>query len=194
MPHNPGDSADSEGYPPDHDEPAAANAAAGNGNGSRMKPSPSATDDDDEPIGYGRPPRQHRFKPGESGNPKGRAKGAKGMKSILRKEFSERVRITENGKSRTISKMELMVKRLAEKGAKGDFKSITKLIDLGMMVFGTEDEVRGAPSLTGDEQAIIDQVKKRRHALAGSNKSTRKGRAPNRVARTPTRDTKGAGR
>lgn len=194
MPHNPGGSADSEGYLPDGDEPAAAYAAAGNGHGSRRGLSPGEAEDDDEPVGYQRPPRKHRFKPGESGNPKGRAKGAKGMKTILRKEFSERVRITENGKSRTISKMELMVKRLAEMGAKGDFKSITRLIDLGMLVFGTEDEVRAAPSLTADEQSIIDQAKKRRRALAEIGQGARKGRGPNRASKTLNMGVKGEGR
>lgn len=29
------------------------------------------TDDDDD-VGYGRPPKKHRFKPGQSGNPRGR--------------------------------------------------------------------------------------------------------------------------
>jgi hypothetical protein len=28
--------------------------------------------DDDEPVGYGRPPKQHRFKKNQSGNPAGR--------------------------------------------------------------------------------------------------------------------------
>lgn len=27
-------------------------------------------------VGYGRPPRRHRLKPGQSGNPKGRPKGS----------------------------------------------------------------------------------------------------------------------
>ncbi len=149
---------------------ADAEALGALGRGKGGQGGPLSSSGEEESVGYKRPPSAHRFKPGQSGNAKGRAKGAKGMKSILTKEFNERVRITEGGKTRTISKMELMVKRLTEKGVKGDYKSITKLIELGLMVLGTEDEIVIAPTLTRDEQAIIDQAKKRRLALARSGR------------------------
>ena len=38
----------------------------------------------DDDVGYGKPPRSRRFKPGQSGNPKGRPKGAKNRDTILR--------------------------------------------------------------------------------------------------------------
>lgn len=44
----------------------------GNGRG------PSGGDGDDEDVGYGKPPKRTRFKPGQSGNPKGRPKRAFG--------------------------------------------------------------------------------------------------------------------
>jgi hypothetical protein len=34
-------------------------------------------DDGDSRVGYKRPPQHSKFKPGQSGNPKGRPKGAK---------------------------------------------------------------------------------------------------------------------
>lgn len=156
--------------------------AGGAGNGNRKLPPPAYSGEDDDGVGYKRPPKKHRFKPGQSGNPAGRAKGAKGLKSILKKELSGRVRISENdGKTRTISKMELLVKRLVEKGGKGDFKSIAKLLDLGALVFGMEDEQGKATALTREEQAIIDEAAKRRRALGGK---TRK--RPTPTNRKPT--------
>ena len=38
-----------------------------------------ANDVDAEKVGYGRPPLTTRFKPGESGNPRGRPKGSKSL-------------------------------------------------------------------------------------------------------------------
>ena len=178
--------------PPNLDDPDAAGdgeSAAkgpppengGSGDGNRQPPDPPPPDEDDEGVGYKRPPKKHRFKPGQSGNPAGRGKGAKGLKSILKKELSGRVRITENGKTRSISKMELLIKRLVEKGGKGDFKSLAKLLDLGALVFGMDDEERNVIALSREEQAIIDEAAKRRRALGGK---TRK--RPNPTNRKPT--------
>ena len=35
-------------------------------------------------VGYARPPKDSRFKPGQSGNPRGRARGAKNTSTIVR--------------------------------------------------------------------------------------------------------------
>lgn len=152
------------------------------GNGDRKPPRVGASDDDDEAVGYKRPPRKHQFKPGQSGNPRGRSKGARGLKTILKKELSGRVRITENGKTRSISKMELLIKRLVEKGGKGDFKSLAKLIDLGGLVFGMDDEDRNESTLTREEQAIIDEAAKRRRELSGKTPKRRAGTSRKRTA------------
>ena len=47
----------------------------------------------DYEIGYGRPPKSTRFKPGQSGNPKGRKKGSKNTYSILRDILNQKVTV-----------------------------------------------------------------------------------------------------
>jgi len=49
-------------------------------------------------VGYGKPPRHSRFKPGRSGNPRGRPKGAVGCKTILERVVLARHTVIEQGK------------------------------------------------------------------------------------------------
>jgi Family of unknown function (DUF5681) len=48
-------------------------------------------------VGYGRPPKATQFKPGNSGNPKGRPKGPKSVGAVLYGILHRRIEVTENG-------------------------------------------------------------------------------------------------
>src|SRR5207237_8691001 len=56
---------------------------------------------DGEGVGYGRPPSPSRFKPGQSGNPRGRPKGQRNLLSDLRDELAEKIRIREGDRKST---------------------------------------------------------------------------------------------
>jgi hypothetical protein len=81
-------------------------------------------------VGKGKPPKHTRFQKGQSGNPTGRRKGSKNVATLLEQVLNERVAVTENGKRRTISKLEAMLKQLANKAASGDHHAIKLLIPL----------------------------------------------------------------
>jgi hypothetical protein len=66
----------------------------------------------DYEVGYGKPPRNTRFKKGQSGNPRGRAPGVKNLKTLLIDTLNEPVVVTENGGRRTISKRQAIIKQL----------------------------------------------------------------------------------
>jgi|GEM_PF-902545 len=84
--------------------------------------------DSDYPVGYGRPPRDTRFKKGSSGNPKGRPRGSKNSTTLLKEALNEQVAITENGRRRTITKKEAIVTQIVNKAASGDHRSIQLLL------------------------------------------------------------------
>ncbi|MEM7472586.1 MAG: DUF5681 domain-containing protein [Pseudomonadota bacterium] len=110
----------------------------------------------DYDVGYGRPPKHAQFKKGQSGNPKGRKKGARGLKTDLRAELSERIEITENGKTVKLTKQQLMVKQLATKALKGDVRAISKLADLTIALLGPDDDARKtAAVLPAEDEAIL---------------------------------------
>ena len=118
--------------------------------------------DKDYEVGYGRPPKHTQFKKGQSGNRKGRRKGARGLKTDLRAELNERIEITENGKTLKLTKQRAMLKHFIAKAIKGDVRAISKLADLVMVLFGPDDEVRkSAVALSADDETIIDEFLRR---------------------------------
>jgi uncharacterized protein DUF5681 len=81
-------------------------------------------------VGKGKPPEHTRFQKGQSGNPTGRRKGSKNVATLLKQVLNERVIVTENGKRRRITKLEAMLKQLANKAASGDHCAIKMLMPL----------------------------------------------------------------
>ena len=77
----------------------------------------SGWDEDENAVGFGRPPKHTRYKPGQSGNPKGRPRKKRspepsadltGSERALRKVLDEKVAITEAGGKRKATKSELI--------------------------------------------------------------------------------------
>ncbi len=63
-----------------------------------------------EEVGYGKPPTRRRFK--TSGNSKGRPKGSKNRKTIVKAVANEMHSLIENGKHRRRSTLDLVLLRL----------------------------------------------------------------------------------
>ena len=104
-------------------------------------------------VGYGRPPRTHRFKPGQSGNPKGRRKGAKNQSTILRELLHRKITIREGGKSRKVTIFEAILTRFAEDSLKGNVRSAAFLLNrYGAMVSGELQQ----GDISDDDREILD--------------------------------------
>lgn len=62
------------------------------------------------PGGYKNAPEHSKFKKGQSGNPKGRPKDAKGIKTLFAKELQESITIQQDGKTKRIRRSEALAK------------------------------------------------------------------------------------
>ena len=93
---------------------------------------------DDYEVGYGKPPKDTQFKPGQSGNPNGRPKGARNLKTEIREVMQSTVTVTQDGKRKKISTRKAVVLRLTEKALSGNVQATRVLIDL-MKTYDEED-------------------------------------------------------
>jgi hypothetical protein len=112
----------------------------------------------DGDVGYGRPPVAHQFKPGQSGNPKGRPKGAKNESTILRELMGRKIESRSGNRSRKITILEGILLRITEDSLKGNTKSATFLLNrYAAMVSGELQR----PDLNEDDRAVLEAFAQR---------------------------------
>src|ERR687890_2610739 len=85
---------------------------------------------EDKDVSYGRPPRRTRFRPGQSGNPRGRPKGARSTGTIVTSVLNKKVSLTSASQRRQVPLKEAIVLRMAEAALKGDLKAAAALFGL----------------------------------------------------------------
>jgi hypothetical protein len=113
-------------------------------------------------VGFGRPPQLTQFKPGQSGNPSGRPRGAKNFATALEEELNTRVTVTENGRRRRISKREVIAKHLVNKAASGDLKAISLLLnEARARETNSANPAAEAVLDTPEDQKVLDNVLRR---------------------------------
>jgi hypothetical protein len=104
-------------------------------------------------VGYGRPPRAHQFKPGQSGNPRGRPKGQPSLSEVVLREAARLVSVkTPDGVIR-IPKREAIVRKLINRALEGDFAALRLLLPFLSPAEPYGDEAQAGES---DEVALTD--------------------------------------
>lgn len=107
-------------------------------------------------VGYGKTPVHTRFPVGVSGNPKGKRRGSRGLRSELQDELNERVSVTIDGKTKKFSKRRLIIKALAAKAAKGDVRAADRLLHLTIQAEGFEDQRPSKQRLSDADLQILE--------------------------------------
>jgi hypothetical protein len=131
-----------------------------------QNPQPEVTQQSDHAaeyeVGYGRPPKHTRFKPGQSGNPKGRKRKPPllpDLKRLFEQALSEKVTVKQGDKEQTLTMVEAGFKQLARQHAQGDRHARRDLIYYAKeleidLLASNRESIEEA--LATDHQAILD--------------------------------------
>jgi hypothetical protein len=113
------------------------------------------------PVGYRKPPKHSRFKRGESGNPKGRPKGTRNLKSDVEEELQRRITVREAGREQPVSKQRGVIMALFNKALQGDPRAINMLLDLIMRFTDEAAADTAEEALSATDQEILDTYETR---------------------------------
>ena len=84
----------------------------------------------DNEVGYGNPPKEHQFKPGQSGNIKGRPKSRKSGLTDVSGLLNEPVKVKAGGKVREMGPFEAGLWKLAKRAVDKDLRAILKFVKI----------------------------------------------------------------
>ena len=107
------------------------------------------------PIGYGKPPKEHQFQPGQSGNPSGRPKKRRTFETQVRDLFTRKLAVRDGEKVKNVSVLEVALLKLVERVTKGEHRALEHLFKLA-----SEYEVcgpRGFPITSKMAEKLDDQ-------------------------------------
>ena len=112
----------------------------------------------DYEVGYRKPPGHARFTKGRSGNPRGRSPGAKNLKTLLSEALNVCVIVSDNGRSRKITKREAIITQLVNRSATADWRAIKILRDIEGQ---TEPASPETSAFSEADEKVIEQLRAR---------------------------------
>ena len=118
------------------------------------------SDSKDYEVGYGKPPKSGQFKPGVSGNSKGRPKLIKDFNSDILEEMREIITITEGQSTKKMTKQRALIKRITANALNGNIASIKLLTS--MLKALPNDNAMDDDVLTDEDAKILEDYINRR--------------------------------
>lgn len=114
-------------------------------------------------VGYGNPPIETRFRPGMSGNPNGRPKGRKNLRTAFTEILTEKIAIRIGNKAKRVTRLEAVLMTTLDKALKGDPKAIQAINNtanaLGLMDYVPQKLVLGdLGSFSGEELVEFERL------------------------------------
>jgi hypothetical protein len=130
---------------------------------------PTETPDQQYKVGPGCPPKEHQFKPGQSGNPKGAKRKQPSMaldlKAALERALSKKVKLKQGEKEQLVSMAQAGIEQLVTQFVKGDRHARRDLIaladKLGVDLMAGQSQVL-KQALADNQLAILNAYFERR--------------------------------
>lgn len=127
--------------------------------------------DEEYRVGPGRPPKEHQFKPGQSGNPKGAKRKDRSLvpdiKALLEQSLGEKIKQGE--RDQLMTKGAAGIAKLVDDFAAGDHHARRDLVNLASkldidLTAGRAEEIQRAvrTTMSADDQAMVDDYVRRR--------------------------------
>ena len=121
-------------------------------------------------VGYRKPPTHTQYRPGQSGYPAGRRKGVRNLKTDVKRTLAMKVKVKENGRTRTKSTQEAALMVLREKALNGDTRALDRFLDFALR-FNNDEAGQAQQPLADDDQATLDAYVAK-HGAAGMTSAT----------------------
>lgn len=116
-------------------------------------------------AGYKDPPKESRFKPGQSGNPRGRPVERKfDIARRLHEKMMQKVNIKENGVTKKLALIDVILMQLMKSAAEGDLKAQKLVLSYA---FNSESQVNEDEGAHEFFVRLYNEKKKKAEAILG---------------------------
>ena len=112
-------------------------------------------------VGYGRPPTEHQFKPGESGNRRGRPKGSKNEATLINEILNRKIEVRRKRQAAENQPARRNSFKFAEDALRGNPKAATFLLNRKLLAESSEPSV--SVELDKDDRKILASYTQQLH-------------------------------
>jgi hypothetical protein len=112
-------------------------------------------------VGYARPPRENRFKKGQSGNPNGRPRGKPNLKATIDEVLSRKINLRDGDDIRAVSVVEGVILGTLMRAVKGHAPSARLLLDLIRQTYPDNELEDPDQAVTANDLSLITDFIKR---------------------------------